>query len=624
MAHQSLYRRYRPQRFSEIRGQDHVVRALRNAVRTGTEGHAYLFSGPRGTGKTSTARILAKALNCDGLQDGEPCGECESCRSIESGTSYDLLELDAASNNGVDAMRELIARAALGSPGRTKVYILDEVHMLSAAASNALLKTLEEPPEHVRFVMATTDPQKVLPTIKSRTQHFEFRLLSASELEDYVRWIAKDAELEVDEASIAHVVKRGAGSARDTLSALDQVVAAGGVIVDSESVDELMEALCEPDAGRALVAVSNALAEGRDPRVLAEAVVGHLRDAFLVSMRTELAHLPDQERQRARTHAERLGPGTITGALEALGDALIEMRQAPDPRIPLEVALVRITKPEADTSLNALLERIERLEHLVASAAVVERPEGHGIAPPPATPGEGPAGARGGAAAAREKLAQVHSDTLDTPTSPEPGSAPEPRSAALPPQRLALGSHLRSTKALARDDTGDLTEASRGTAVEPPEPAAPTGVLPTRDELTVAWGDSILDRLKGRSKAIYGMGRFVTVTEQAAIFALENAPTCERAERIRREVEEVLAEHFGCRVPLKLIPESEAGAYVGSSPGPDAPTMDSADPAAGAPPDDDHDVGDISELADADDVKTGVDKLTEAFPGAKLIEVEEK
>ena len=156
------------------------MRALSNAVREDRVGHAYLFSGPRGTGKTSTARILAKALNCTNLADGEPCCECDSCQSIEAGTSYDLLELDAASNNGVDAMRDLIGKAALGSPGRTKVYILDEVHMLSTGASNALLKTLEEPPGHVVFVLATTDPHKVLPTIRSRTQHFELHLLPAA------------------------------------------------------------------------------------------------------------------------------------------------------------------------------------------------------------------------------------------------------------------------------------------------------------------------------------------------------------------------------------------------------------------------------------------------------------
>ena len=180
MAYQSLYRRFRPQTFSEVIGQDHLVAALRNALAEDRVGHAYLLSGPRGTGKTSTARILAKALNCtDPPGDGEPCGECESCISVELGNSMDLVELDAASNNSVANIREITANAALGSPGKRKVYLLDEVHMLTAAASNALLKTLEEPPDHVVFVLATTDPQKVLPTIRSRTQHIELNLIPA-------------------------------------------------------------------------------------------------------------------------------------------------------------------------------------------------------------------------------------------------------------------------------------------------------------------------------------------------------------------------------------------------------------------------------------------------------------
>src|SRR5687767_4029288 len=189
MAYQSLYRRFRPRRFDEVKGQEHVMRALRNAVRDGTVAHAYLFSGPRGTGKTSSARILAKALNCESPVDGEPDGTCESCLAVEGGRSMDVVELDAASNNGVDAMRDLVGRVALGTGGRAKVYIVDEVHMLSAAASNALLKTLEEPPSHVTFVLATTDPQKVLPTIRSRTQHFEFRLLPTSMLEEHLHWV---------------------------------------------------------------------------------------------------------------------------------------------------------------------------------------------------------------------------------------------------------------------------------------------------------------------------------------------------------------------------------------------------------------------------------------------------
>ena len=249
MAYQSLYRRYRPHRFSDVRGQEHVIRALRNAVREDRVGHAYLFSGPRGTGKTSTARILAKALNCESLQDGEPCGVCESCLAIDAGTSYDVQELDAASNNGVNDVRELIGRVSLGSPGRTKVYILDEVHMLTAQASAALLKTLEEPPPHVVFVLATTDPQKVLPTIRSRTQHFDFHLLSVEELTEHVAWVIHDAELGLPDDVIEHVVRQGAGSARDTLSALDQVAAAGGVLESAQPVDDLLEAVAAGDAG---------------------------------------------------------------------------------------------------------------------------------------------------------------------------------------------------------------------------------------------------------------------------------------------------------------------------------------------------------------------------------------
>ncbi|MGI8809625.1 MAG: DNA polymerase III subunit gamma/tau, partial [Acidimicrobiales bacterium] len=194
-AYQSLYRRYRSQRWSELKGQDHVSQTLRNAVREGRVSHAYLFSGPRGTGKTSSARILAKALNCAEPVEGEPCGLCGSCGGIAAGRSLDVLELDAASNRGVDAMRDLVSRANLGTPGRWKVYIVDEVHMLTTEASNTLLKTLEEPPAHVVFVLATTEAQKVLVTIQSRTQHFEFRLFPAALLVELLQSVATDAGL---------------------------------------------------------------------------------------------------------------------------------------------------------------------------------------------------------------------------------------------------------------------------------------------------------------------------------------------------------------------------------------------------------------------------------------------
>ena len=355
MAYQSLYRRYRSQRFSELRGQSHVTTALKSAVANDRVGHAYLFSGPRGTGKTSTARILAKALNCASLgDDGEPCGECESCVSIENGRSFDVHELDAASNNKVDDIRDLISRVNLGSPGNTKVYILDEVHMLSAGAENALLKTLEEPPDHVVFVLATTEPHKVVQTIRSRTQPFEFHLLPADELEEHVRWVIEDAGLDipadkVDEA-VDYVLRQGGGSARDTLSALDLVAAAGGVPAGSDIGLVLVNAIGDGDPQAAIAGLQQGLSNGQEPRVIGEAMVEVLRGAFFAVMGASLAHLNDTAQTQARDLGAKLGPATLTRSLESIGTALVDMRQAPDPRVPLEVTLLRLCRDQRAAS----------------------------------------------------------------------------------------------------------------------------------------------------------------------------------------------------------------------------------------------------------------------------------
>ena len=371
MAYQSLYRRYRPQKFGEVIGQEHVVKALQNAVRDDRVGHAYLLNGPRGTGKTTAARILAKVLNCTDVQDGEPCGTCESCVSIESGTSFDLHELDAASNNKVDDIRDLLSKVALGTPGRTKVYLLDEVHMLTSGAENALLKTLEEPPDHVVFVLATTEPHKVVSTIRSRTQQLSLSLIPSEQMVELVREIAADAGLEVDDEAINHVVKVGGGSARDTLSALDQVVAAGGVDDVDNSTSDLLEALSTSDAGLALRAVEAATSLGVDPRRVGERFIDALRSVFLVKMGAVPPRMSEPDRAMADLYVESLSPATLTRSLETVGSALVDMRQAPDPRIDLEVAFVKICEPKSSGDTAALAQRIEALESALAGGAAI-------------------------------------------------------------------------------------------------------------------------------------------------------------------------------------------------------------------------------------------------------------
>ena len=362
MAVQSLYRRYRPRRFDELKGQEHVVRALQNAVINHREGQAYLFSGPRGTGKTSTARILAKVLNCEEPENGEPCGICNSCGAIDSGNSYDVLELDAASNNGVENMRDLIERSSLGNPGRHRVFILDEVHMLSKPAEAALLKTLEEPPPHVVFVLATTDPQKVSETIRSRTQHLQFHLLPMHDLDEHVRWVIKDSNLKVSEAAIAQVLTQGGGSARDTLSALELVAAGGGEADEQLSPDEFVEAIIDRDPGRALGATAAAIQRGADPRMLAEEIVRQLRECFLSLMAPDLVQLPEQRKIQVGDQARRMGASVVVRAIEVLGEILIEMRHAPDARLLIEVALVKLTSVNNANDNSSLIARIERLE----------------------------------------------------------------------------------------------------------------------------------------------------------------------------------------------------------------------------------------------------------------------
>ncbi len=438
MATQSLYRRYRPRRFSELKGQDHVVRALRDAVASGREGQAYLFSGPRGTGKTSSARILAKVLNCERPVDGEPCCECESCLAVERGISYDVHELDAASNSGVDAIRDLVEKSALGTPGRHRVYILDEVHMLSRAAEAALLKTLEEPPPHVVFVLATTDPQRISDTIRSRTQHLQFHLLSADTLAEHVRWVAADAGLELTDAAIDAVLTQGGGSARDTLSALELMVSTGGDVSDVIDLDEFVQAMIDHDPGRVLTAMAHAIGLGRDPRTLTEELIRHLRNGFLSLMAPELVQLPQHRVDEVAAQSQQLGAAALVRAIETLGSALVDMRHAPDPRILVEVALVQLTHADAGGDLGALTARLERLEQAVKAGGGATAGGPAPASPAPVDPGTGRA---------------VLGGRAKGPTTAPATTAPSTPAPAAPASASTAGSTAADTAAPARSDT---------------------------------------------------------------------------------------------------------------------------------------------------------------------------
>ena len=584
MEYTSLYRRFRPRQFSEIRGQEHVVAALRNAVLEDRVLHAYLLSGPRGTGKTTAARVLAKALNCTVVLDGEPCCECESCVSMEAGTSFDLHELDAASNNKVDDMRELLARVALGTPGRTKVYLLDEVHMLTAGAENALLKTLEEPPDHVVFVLATTEPHKVVETIRSRSQHLELNLLPATELESLVRDVIAAAELDVDEDGISHVIRAGRGSARDALSALDRVVA-GGITEDVTSTDELLLALAERDTARALAALAAGITRGREPRVTGEALLGSLRDAFLISMGVPPTQLAAADRERAELFAEVVTPAVTTRALEVLGTALIDMRRSPDPRVDLEVALVRLTAPEVvgagdQPVLEALVRRVEKLEAALAGGTGVGVP-GSASSPPPPPP---PFRRAGPAAEGRARLA---------------AKVTVPAAATLPPVERSEPPGEAVVEASVEPEPEPVSRPS-------PEVSAGTAGVVTCEELVAAWAEDLLELLGRKARARFSAARFVSVEDGTAVMALPNEPHMRRCEDMRPELEKVLADKFGRTIPVKLV----VGGDVPTPAVSDATAFSTAEESI-----------DMEGLVDADISEgSAVDKLTQAFPGASLVD----
>lgn len=581
MAAQSLYRKYRPQRFGELVGQEHVTSALRNAVRDARIGHAYLFSGPRGTGKTTTARIVARALNCtDVSPEGEPCGECEYCLSVAAGNAFDVIEIDAASNNRVEEVRDLIERVAYrAAGGGMKVYIVDEVHELTDRASNALLKTLEEPPDHVVFVLATTNPERVLPTIRSRTQHFEFTLLTTEQLGAQLAAVLEREGVEFEPEAVEIVARRGAGSARDALSLLDQVLAAadGALTVDLvnrmiggssfERRAEILDAVARHDPAQAVLTLEALLDSGHEPRRVADELLRAARDAFVLAASggdARVERSPDERDRLVRIGAD-LGVTALARAIESLGQAVVDMRgtDAADPRLVLEIALVRLARAEAGTALEQLAARLDRLERSVGA-------------------GEAPAATPAPPAPAAE-----------APT----GSGP----------KAALGA-LRRAKP-GRTAGAPAPPAASGPAPAPAAdgPAPPSGPIEL-DDVVIAWAD-VLARLPIATRSAVSEAQPIALDGDVVTFGVAPAlmeSAKPRFQKAAPTIREELASRLGRTLRFKVVRHDE---FADSSPRSSKPA------GTDAPEPEPEDAVDLSELVDATDapVPNALNRLQQRF-----------
>ena len=543
----ALYRKYRPANFAEVVGQEHVTEPLSTALTAGRINHAYLFSGPRGCGKTSSARILARSLNCEQGPTATPCGVCDSCVALAPNGpgSIDVVELDAASHGGVDDTRELRDRAFYApAQSRYRVFIVDEAHMVTTAGFNALLKIVEEPPEHLIFIFATTEPEKVLPTIRSRTHHYPFRLLPPRTMRGLIERICAQEGVEVDDAVYPLVIRAGGGSPRDTLSVLDQLVAGAegnrvnyqralGLLgaTDVALIDEAVDALAAGDAAAMFGAVESVIDAGHDPRRFATDLLERFRDLLVLQAVPDatargVVDAPEDVLDRMREQAARLGRATLTRCAEVVHAGLTEMRGATSPRLLLEVICARLLLPSASDAESALLHRVERIETRLDMSI-------------PA--GEQPAYVRASAATAQPKPA---------PTPPVVAAAPPPA----PEPVVPAPSPPEPTPAPGPAD--DEAPAAVGSAE--PNAAAVRTLWPTvRDKV----------RQRSRTTEVMLAGATVRAVEgNTLVLAHESAPLAKRLCEQRNA--DVIAEALKDALGVDWRVRCEAGAASAAEPPP--------------------------------------------------------
>ena len=384
--HKALYRVYRPKNFSDVIGQEHIVRTLKNQIENNNVGHAYLFCGTRGTGKTSTAKIFSRAVNCTNLHNDEPCNECENCREILEDKTMDVVEIDAASNNSVDDIRELRENVKY-SPAKAKykVYIIDEVHMLSQGAFNALLKTLEEPPSYVIFILATTEPHKIPATILSRCQRFDFKRVTVKDISSRMRYICEKEGIEADEKALNLIARNSQGALRDALSILDQCISFEGnkisyndVIellgsVNIEQLFDLAESIIKEDTRKSLQILNDFIIWGKDVRNLVNDLIDHFRNLMVCKISNdldEIISLPEETIDLLKQQAETIDTNNLIRILNILSEAQDGMKISSNPRVLMEVTMMKIAQPMFDESKEALIKRIENLEQKIESGNI--------------------------------------------------------------------------------------------------------------------------------------------------------------------------------------------------------------------------------------------------------------